>query len=50
MIQMGAQNYMVADALIGVVAQRLCEKHMFLYCKGYYFSDKRGVGDDLKGF
>ncbi|WP_456479676.1 GspE/PulE family protein [Nautilia sp.] len=32
MIQMGAQNYMVADSLIGVVAQRLVRK-ICPYCK-----------------
>jgi len=36
MIQMGAKNYMVADSLIGVVAQRLVRK-ICPYCKTEYF-------------
>jgi general secretion pathway protein E/type IV pilus assembly protein PilB len=39
MIQMGAKNYMVADSLIGVVAQRLVRK-ICPYCKTKYFPSK----------
>jgi len=39
MIQMGAKNYMVADSLIGVVAQRLVRK-ICPYCKGEYHPSK----------
>jgi len=39
MIQMGAKNYMVADSLIGVVAQRLVRK-ICPYCKVEYFPSK----------
>ena len=35
MVQMGAENYMVADSLIGVVAQRLVRK-ICSYCKDEY--------------
>jgi general secretion pathway protein E/type IV pilus assembly protein PilB len=39
MIQMGAKNYMVADSLIGVVAQRLVRK-ICPYCKKEYIPSK----------
>jgi general secretion pathway protein E/type IV pilus assembly protein PilB len=39
MIQMGAKNYMVADSLIGVVAQRLVRK-ICPYCKTTYIPSK----------
>ncbi len=39
MIQMGAQNYMVADSLIGVVAQRLVRK-ICPHCKTEYIPSK----------
>ena len=39
MIQMGAKNYMVADSLIGVVAQRLVRK-ICPYCKSEYTPSK----------
>jgi len=39
MIQMGAENYLVADALIGVVAQRLVRK-ICPYCKEIYYPSK----------
>jgi len=35
MLQMGAQNYMVADSLVGIVAQRLIRK-ICPYCKSEY--------------
>jgi general secretion pathway protein E/type IV pilus assembly protein PilB len=43
MIQMGAQTYMVADSLIGVVAQRLVRR-ICPYCKEEYIPTK----DELK--
>jgi general secretion pathway protein E/type IV pilus assembly protein PilB len=39
MEQMGAENYMIADSLIGVVAQRLVRK-ICPYCKTEYFPSK----------
>jgi len=42
MIQMGVQNYMVADSLIGVVAQRLVRK-ICPYCKGEYHPSKEEI-------
>ncbi len=39
MIQMGAENYMVADSLVGVLAQRLVRK-ICPYCKEEYFPSK----------
>ncbi len=39
MIQMGAKNYMVADSLIGVVAQRLVRR-ICPYCKTEYIPSK----------
>ncbi len=39
MIQMGAKNYMVADSLIGVVAQRLIRR-ICPHCKTEYFPTK----------
>jgi type II secretory ATPase GspE/PulE/Tfp pilus assembly ATPase PilB-like protein len=40
MIQMGAESYLVADALIGVVAQRLVRK-ICPYCKDIYYPSKQ---------
>jgi general secretion pathway protein E/type IV pilus assembly protein PilB len=42
MIQMGAENYMVADSLNGVVAQRLVRK-ICPYCKVEYFPPKNEI-------
>ncbi len=42
MIQMGAKNYMVADSLIGVVAQRLVRK-ICPYCKTEYMPVKEEI-------
>jgi len=39
MVQMGAENYMVADSLIGVVAQRLIRR-VCPYCKKEYYPPK----------
>jgi len=39
MIQMGVENYMIADSLIGVVAQRLVRK-ICPYCKEIYHPSK----------
>ncbi|WP_024789820.1 GspE/PulE family protein [Lebetimonas sp. JH292] len=40
MVQMGAENYLVADALIGVVAQRLVRK-ICPYCKEVFHPSKQ---------
>ncbi|GAX87084.1 general secretion pathway protein E [Lebetimonas natsushimae] len=40
MVQMGAEPYLVADALIGVVAQRLVRK-ICPYCKDVYYPSKQ---------
>jgi type II secretory ATPase GspE/PulE/Tfp pilus assembly ATPase PilB-like protein len=40
MLQMGAEAYLVADALIGVVAQRLVRK-ICPYCKEVYYPSKQ---------
>ena len=42
MIQMGAESYLVSDALIGVVAQRLVRK-ICPYCKEVYHPSKQEV-------
>jgi len=39
MIQMGSESYLIADALIGIVAQRLVRK-ICPYCKGIYHPSK----------
>jgi len=48
MIQMGAQNYMVADSLIGVVAQRLVRR-ICPYCKTEYYPSKEEL-EMIKSF
>jgi len=48
MIQMGAQSYLVSDALVGIVAQRLVRR-ICPYCKTVYYPSKKEL-NNIKPF